>query len=289
MSLAMVKLVNNANSFGVLAFQIMTVSLVLGFTSPRSILRSAVLPLIAACTYSVAVNARNCMRLPWAATVGAYTSCFLWMYIEMALLSGWNFESRGPNSPTHHEKEGANGAARSNALSPQKNSRVYSASTKTIWEEGTIWDRFCFGFNSTISFRDVNTPFEVKNVPHFSQTDPTYVPSRANFIAWSTLRFLACYLVLDIVESQPPPPNAAEIFGLSSIPVFRRLNEVSIEEVFTRTISSFVFWIMVYTVLNVQQAFFALVAVGSGLTEVKAWRPLMGSFSETYTVRGFWG
>jgi hypothetical protein len=289
MSLDIADLVSNANSFGVLALQVLTISLVLGFTSPRSIIRPAVLPLIAACTYSIALNARNCMRFPWAATVGAYTSCFLLMYIEMALLSGWNFESRGPNSPIFHEKGGANGAVGSKEMSPPKNSRGIFASTKVIQKEGTIWDRFCFGFNSTISFRDINTPFEVKNVPHFSEKDPSYIPSRTTFLGRSTLRFVACYLVLDIVESQPPPPNAAEIFGLDSIPVFKRLNEVSIEEVFTRTISSLVFWIMVYTVLNVQQAFFAIVAVGSGLTEVKAWRPLMGPLSETYTIRGFWG
>jgi hypothetical protein len=211
------------------------------------------------------------------------------MYIEMALLSGWNFESRGPKSLTLREKEGANGAATSKEMSTPENSRKSFATKKVVQKEATFWDRFCFGFNSVISFRDINTPFEVKNVPHFSEKDPSYIPSRTTFLARSTLRFVACYLVLDIVESQPPPSNAAEIFGLDSIPVFRRLNEVSIEEVCTRTISSLVFWVMVYTVLNVQQAFFAIVAVGSGLTEVKAWRPLMGSLLETYTIRGFWG
>jgi len=288
MSLDVVNLMRNANPLGVSAFQIITISLILGFTSPRSIIRPALLPLIAACTYSIALNAQHCMRSQWASSFGGYASAFLLIYIEVALLSRWSYEARGPNSPILHEI-GAHGSAKKEKSSSRKNSRKNSSSLKANPREGTVWNRFCFGFNGMISFRDIDTPFEVKNVPHFSKADPKYVPSRPKFMIWAILRFLACYLVLDIIESQPPPPNVAQIFSLDSIPVFRRINEISIEEALTRTISSLIFWTMVYALLNAQHAFFAIVTVGLGLTVVKAWRPLMGSLSETYTIRGFWG
>ena len=222
------------------------------------------------------------MRLPWAAIFAAEGSSFLLQYVEMGLLSKWSYEARGPSSRVPRPKEGAtNGAG-------EEDKMIFGKEGKRL-TEGTTWERLCFGFNSTISSRDVNKHFEVKNVPHFSEKNHDYVPSRAKFLTWTALRFVACYLVLDLIESQPAPPNADEIFALSSVPVFRRLSEISIEEVFIRTIGSFTLWVMAYSILGCLYAFAAIVAVGSGLGQVREWRPIMGSISEAYTIRGFWG
>ncbi|TVY43262.1 Acetyltransferase, partial [Lachnellula subtilissima] len=259
---------NTTNPFVAFLLEIITVVLILGFVKPSSIIRLAVLPFIVGCTYSILTNAKNYMRLPWAAIFSAQGTSHVLNYIEIGLLSKWNFEARGPISLL--EKRTTNG----------------------VGKEGTTWERLCFGFNSTISNRDLNKPFEVKNTPYFSDKDHGYVPSRAKFLVWTILRFVACYLVLDLIESQPAPPNADEVFALRSIPVFRRLGEISIEEVFIHTIVSFVFWVMVYAILGCLYSSVAIIAVGSGLSEVAEWRPIMGSLSEASdclrVLRKFW-
>jgi hypothetical protein len=285
-------LITDTNPYIVFLLEISMISLVLGLTKPSSITRPAVLPFIAGCAYSLVVNSIKYLRprAPWAALLGAQGPIFLLLYVEMALLSKWDFEARGPSSRLPRPREGTNSAVQGSKTSFDGEERPIPRIEIThSGREGTTRERLCFGFNSTISFRDVNKPFEVKNVPYFSEKDHNYAPLRANFLTWTALRFVACYLVLDLIESQPAPPNADEIFALSSVPVFRRLSEVSIEEIFIRTIGSFSFWVMIYALLHCLYAFSAFVAVGSGLSDAREWRPFMGSISEAYTIRGFWG
>ncbi|TVY44431.1 Acetyltransferase [Lachnellula occidentalis] len=259
---------NGINPFVALLLEVITITLILGFVKPSSIIRLAVLPILVGCIYSILTNAKDYMRLPWAGIFSAQATSLILVYIEIGLLGKWSFEAGGPSSRLPCLNKGTTNGAR---------------------KEGTSWERLCFGFNSTISNRDVDKPFEVKNTPYFSAKDHDYVPSRANFLVWTVVRFVACYLVLDLVESQPAAPNAGEMFASSSIPIFRRLGEISIEEVFIRIIVCFVFWVMVYSILTCMYSFIAFFAVGSGFSRVAEWRPIFGPLSEAYTIRGFWG
>jgi hypothetical protein len=66
-------------------------------------------------------------------------------------------------------------------------------------------------------------------------------------------------------------------------------NEITFEEVVTRIVTSGVVWLAAFCIIATWNAFLEFFFVGTGLSEPKSWRPLFGSFAETYTVRGFWG
>jgi hypothetical protein len=187
----------------------------------------------------------------------------------MALLSKWTFEAKGPSSQKSASNRNAKG------IPPKR--------------EGTFLQRIKFGFDSMCSFRDIGTSYEVKGVPPFSSKDPKYVPTRKRILLKSTLKFCICYLVIDIIESLPKPPNATALYAAKNIPVFTRLDEISLEEIIRRMVGSAVLWVVLYCALNILQALLCIIFVGSRLDGVEQWRPLMGPLSEAYTVRGFWG
>jgi hypothetical protein len=249
--------------------QLSAIVLLLGFTSPSSFFRPAALPVLISCTYIIVVNSKDVTISSWAALLAAFALCFFLQYFEMALLSKWSFEAKGPSS----QKSASNGNAK--GIPPNR--------------EGMFLQRIKFGFDSMCSFRDIGTAYEVKGVPPFSSKDPKYVPTRKQILLKSILKFYICYLVIDLIESAPKPPNAGELYAAKNIPVFTRLDEISLEEIIQRIVGSAVWWVVLYCVLSVIQALLCIIFVGSGLNGAEEWRPLMGPLSEGYTVRGFWG
>jgi hypothetical protein len=201
-------------------------------------------------------------------------------YFEMAILSKWSFEAQGPTSPSPPSakpQSTSNGKVRNN---------VKLSSKPKI--QDTFLKRLSFAWNSTMSFRDVNTTHETRNTPLFSTSNPSYIPSRPRFLFRSLATFTITYLLLDLMESAPPPPDLT-LFSPSHVPVFTRLNEITIEEVITRMATSGMVWLATFCVISSWTASLELFFVGTGLSEPKSWRPLFGSLSETYTIRGFWG
>ena len=79
------------NPLIVLLVQYMATALILGFTTPTSVLRFAVLPLVDTCSaICVASSKIILLRSSWAAIVGGYSVTYLFQYIALALLS-WIF------------------------------------------------------------------------------------------------------------------------------------------------------------------------------------------------------
>ena len=206
--------------------------------------------------------------------MSSFGTLFIFQYLEMGLLSKWSYESKGPLQ-TGNSKSATNG---------KPNEQI-----SALKSPGTSLDRLRFGLHSTISFRDVDTSHEVKKVPHFSSQDPSYIPSRNRFLVFAITRCFVCYMILDLLESQPPPPNTAQFFAKESIPFFTRLHQVTVEEIVTRFFLSITFWVFLYCMLNCTSSAIFGFCVASGLSEVRVCRPLMGSFSEVYTIRGLWG
>jgi hypothetical protein len=218
------------------------------------------------CTYIIVVNTKDVTRSSWAALLAAFACCFLLQYVETALLSKWSFEAKGPSSQISTSEGNAKGI-----------------------RERTLIKRIKFGFDSMCSFRDIGSSYEIKGVPAFSTKDPKYIPTRQQILLKSISKFYICYLILDLLESIPRPENATLLFSAKNIPVFARLDEISLEETVQRIVGSAAFWGVMYCMLNTLQALLCIFFVGSGLNGVEEWRPLMGSLSEAYTVRGFWG
>lgn len=84
------------------------------------------------------------------------------------------------------------------------------------------------------SFRRVNSPYEVKNVPPFSKANHFYMPTRKVFLAQWIAISAACYLTLDLLALRPPPQDPAKIFDPAVIPIFSRLGDVTLTELKTK-------------------------------------------------------
>lgn len=151
-----------------------------------------------------------------------------------------------------------------------------------------MYQRVRFGFSACFNSRMIGTPFEVKGVSPFSMKDPTYIPKRREFLLKGSLNFFISYFVLDTLIAGRSPDTNPDVYSPHPVPFFTRLNALTMEQLIVRIIMTICFWISVYCVLQITHSIAAIIAVASGLTDVKGWRPLFGPLSQAYTIRQIW-
>ncbi|PBP21901.1 tat pathway signal sequence [Diplocarpon rosae] len=257
--------------------QILLSAAVLGLTGPYSVIRHAITPILMGLCWSFVVLSKYQFPPPLASTLSGFIMCSLLNYVAMAFLSTWSFETRGPSSLLIKK--------RAKTVSPDGKAGDVAPRKRP----GAALERILWGLQSLFSYRDVNTPFEVKNVPHFLSEDPSYVPTKAAFLTRSTVTLGICYLVVDLIESQPPPPNATVLFSAERLVLWGRLSQVTVPEVLTRMAASAGFWVMLSTAIAGGASAVNIVCVALHLSPVERCRPMMGPVAEAYTIRGFWG
>ncbi len=153
----------------------------------------------------------------------------------------------------------------------------------------TVWDRIRFGFFVCFDSRRNETSFEVKGVSLFSYKDPRYVPTRSQFLRSTAQKLLINYIILNLLTAMAADPvNNAKTYSPRLVPFFSRLNEVTVEQTIVRAIIMIATWLSIYCMKQVLHSFVTIVAVASGLTEHKTWRPLFDSLGDAYTIRHFW-
>lgn len=140
------------------------------------------------------------------------------------------------------------------------------------------------------AFRHVNSPYEVKNVPLFSNSDPAYVPDKWRYVAQRVAISVTCYLVLDLLALRKPPTNnTINVFDPRFIPMITRMSEITLPEVKRKALMMTGFAATFYCLIQGAQSACAAVAVASGLSKVQNWRPAFGSFSDAYSLKNVWG
>ena len=256
------------NPISLTALELILNTLVVGFTPASSIIRLAVLPFMIICVYFVLPLCLEATQrtLP-AAFLAAHSISFLFQYIETVLLSRWDFATRGPSSSFVGKLPGV-------------------SDDRLPWG-AKVWSRISFGLFAATSTRYAGTPYQIKGVPLFSTEDPTYIPSRFEFLRHKLLGMLLCYLVLDAFSHSARPELNTVLFSPEKIPLFTR--STSVEQIVTRFFSMLGFWVSLYCIIWFFMGLLGFVAVGSGLSEPKYWPPVFGSLREAYTVRRFWG
>lgn len=147
---------------------------------------------------------------------GGGSAAYAFQYIETALLTRWNFEFQGPERLI-------------TKLGQIKGQRR---------PVGTSWQGLRFGYYATFSYRCCGTPFEVKNVPPFSFTDRSYVPTRRKFI----LQFLRNYLIIDAITVFGSAEANSRLYAAEKVPFFFRIKSVTLEEIAVRIVSTVFFW-----------------------------------------------
>lgn len=267
-----------------LAAEILSIALVTGFTPPSSPFRIAALVLLSLCVWrAIPTCTDQISRNPWAAFVGGYLATFLIHYASTAVLSRWSFDKQGPNpiKALSIERQGAKSGTIVNGKAPGRKKRTADDGLLA-----TFWDRLKFGFHVATTFRYIGTPYQARNVPHFSASDPSYVPSRLNFLSRKATIFLISFTVLDVTNLGADLPLD---FSPETIPLFTRLSNVTGQQLLTRLMAALGYGIAVCSFQQLIHSIWALIHVGFGFSTVGSWRPLFGSPMEAYTIRRFWG
>ena len=268
--------------------------LIIAFTPPTSPIRLCFLPLLSAGVLYIFPHIRSSTKYPlWAGLLGAGILSGVLQYIEVALSSKWSFQAGGPTLTAAQElisekKRVANGTA--------------EKAVRSGWEEiprktggGEISEPLRFGYYAMFSNRHCGTPYEVNNVPRFSDKDPDYIPSRGAFLLRKAVVVSACYLVLDLValgmqsatkeaEQTAAVPGSREhanfLIHHAQLSVLPFLKKIPL------TAS---FWFVSHCFIQSFFSVFAFIRVACGLDSVSFWRPNFGSLSNAYSLRQFWG
>ncbi|KAL2003549.1 hypothetical protein VTN02DRAFT_3439 [Thermoascus thermophilus] len=263
-------------------------SIVVGFTAPFSVTRIGALLPVAICVWQCISTAMEdyMIRRCWAGLVAGHAVLSLVGYVDVALLSRWSFQTRGPATAIASSSS-------SRDVSGKQQQQQQAAKRPGDHDDDDVdgsswWNRLTFGFLVACSCRHVGTPWQLKNTFRFSNSDPDYVPSRAAFLMQAAFKFLLCYLALDVLTSHSDPEISKKYFSTQKIPVLRRLHEISAEELIVRTSTTIVIGIIAVSIVVVNYSLLAFLAVLFGFGEPRDWPPCFGSIFDAYSVRRFW-
>lgn len=277
-------------------YQVILTTLVISFTTPSSVIRPAVLPLVALAAWQIVATCTHSIpQMTLASFVAGNGPAYLLRYLDLALLSRWSYEAAGPvhcpdpSDRKPRKKPGGSSSSSSGASNDRADQPGSDCDSRAGHHLGTTWERLRFGLDITLSSRQVDTPCEVKNVPHFSATDPRYVPSRGLFLRQTVIVVVLCYCVVDVFSLGAQSEKNAVLFSSQNVPFFARLGDVSAEQIAVRIASTLSLWLNIFCITRMGYGVLALVAVGTGLSQVSAWRPPFGRLADAYTVRRFWG
>ena len=246
------------------------VAFTLGFTFSSSPARWLTFPvLLALALYLLTTDVEQCGCALFALVWRGFPFQYTMQYVEVGLLGRWSFESGGP--------QGWEQALR------KKDVKYTRAARPT---DG-IWERLRFGLLAASSMRCCGMPFEVKHVPAFRSSDPAYVPSKRRFLFQTTVKLVLAYLVLDAAGFLSDPSQRV-YYTSDKVPVFSRLHKIGGEEAAIRVVSTLMYGVTTYAIIELLFAVPALLAVSLGLTDVNYWKPEFGPLAAACTLRGFW-
>lgn len=263
-----------------LASEIAITALILGCSSPNSkVSRLFGLALVITAAYlTFQTTLHHVESTMWAGVFGGNAATYVLRYLDLALLDRWSFETGGPTKQNLDLKQSKN--------VEEKGSE---GRTGVQIRPGTLWQRFLFGLNVTLNPRQLDTRFQVKNVPPWSSSDPKSRPTRASFLRSTAIKVLASYLIVDLCSLGAQPERNQVMFSRERIGFFSRLRQPGIEEVVLRVLASLTLWLNIYCLFRVFHGLLGFVFVGLGINEVKHWAPPFGSLSKANSVRRFWG
>lgn len=248
--------------------QIFTLIYVVGFTPARSIIRWKLLPVVGGSSFIVVQKIGEYVCSPAKVAIGCLSVCFVFLYLEVGILSKWSFEYNGPTENTAYSKLPSNGK-----LNGQK--PLFKYNERPFF-------RIIFGLKSSLSFRDLNTPYEVKGIPPFSRKNLNYIPSRKEFLVYAISKVLVYYFLCKLFF-----PLVRIYFPSGEVPLSPTLDFFT-DNIITRFRESVIFLVHLYLQLDAAYHALATVSVGLDLSEPWEWKPFMGTFRDAYTIRNFW-
>ena len=260
--------------------EILITTLGIGFTSASSTpIRSYGFPLVIASAYVAnLLIIHQVSSTLWAGVLAGNASTYVLRYLELVLIDRWSFEDGGPTRLQSSPDE-------------KIRRKIIESNKKTAasLQPATLWRRLRFGLGVTLNPRLVNTAYQVKNVPRWSQGEPQQVPPRGYFLRYTIFIVLLNYLIVDSCSLAAQPERNALLFSDEKVALLRRWNSLGTEEVFVRVLASLMLWLNIYCIFRIFHGLIVLLAVGFGLSNVQDWPWPFGPLSEAYSVRRFWG
>ncbi|MCJ1309787.1 DNA repair protein rad50 [Agyrium rufum] len=275
------------NHPAVFFFEVLAITgIMVAFTPRSSIFRYGALPVMIYHQFIVPPLSREYLYFTvFAGLIGSSPLGFIMSYIDLVIINGWSYET--------HATQVLNGQATSSSdrtASKAQNGSLQAgksnASTRTV--EDTTWNRIRFGTYAATTCRLIGTPCQVKNVPSFKASDPSYVPSKRNFLLWRSFVLVISYLIMDGLQLVDNSDNY-RLFAPEKVSVFRRDHPFNAEDVATRIASTIMWWAIAFTMFNFLHSLCAIPAILLGLSKVNDWPPFFGPLGDCWSVRQFWG
>ncbi len=145
-----------------LAAELATITLVVGFTPLSSAWRLALLPLLSAAVCASILDCRRHFHQHSLATfIAGQQATYLLQYIDVVLLDGWAFafdpaQRAASGAPRNHAHP-ADASAKGDAAAGSPPSRLISSTG----QQRSFWARLRFGWAACTAFRRCGTPFEI--------------------------------------------------------------------------------------------------------------------------------
>lgn len=214
-------------------------------------------------------------RSSWASSVGGYTLSSLLHYVDVGVLSGWAYELQGPKRDFIKKPLGH--------LASHK--PVNYTTTTRERNSFSVLPRLKFGLMVFCSWRFVNTPYQVRNVPPLGEN---LYRNRIAFLIRTGITIAVCYLLLDGMNASQDPQAAEKFFSVEKAGLFSRLHSVTLEEFFMRFFAALGLGVSLVSVQRGMYNILAFICVASGASQPKQWPPFNGSISQIYSLRKFW-
>ena len=293
------------------------------FTKPDSAVRYAAITAMASITgyIHLTIDERMDNRF-WKPPVEGGAVYFLLNAVERLLVSRWSYEAGGPEK--YRKRIETNGSAApkmeiNGSVAPKMkingsvapkietnggvdhrietnggvahriktNGSVAHKNSKQSTSSQSHKSRFRFFMELIFSLRGVAKPWQVKNIPRFSSTDPAYIPSRGYFLLRCLALVLPLFLFIDFCTAQSIPE--AHLIAANKQPFLRRLSETSYGEVIFRMSLSIGFWLSGAAFWNMVYYTVAFVLVTLNVSKPSAWPSAFDWPTKAYSVRKFWG
>ena len=153
----------------------------------------------------------------------------------------------------------------------------------------SLRERLYFEYLVTLSSRHIATPYEAKGVPCFSSSNPTYVPSRAQFLFKRAAIGLLSYLGLDLAAlgTRSQLAQNAVFRPPEHIPLLVRISDVSRGELGMRVQDALGYYVFCYCLIQCYTSIFACIVVALNVGKVKRWRANFNPLGKGYNLRQF--
>ncbi|PWY92984.1 hypothetical protein BO94DRAFT_615640 [Aspergillus sclerotioniger CBS 115572] len=250
------------NPLSSIGLQTAVVVTTIGFTSAHSALRPGALLLAGICTgHCISTAIDYFIRSPWASLAGGYSVMLLLHFVDIGLLTRWEFP------PTNRRDKIA-------AESSREHSQGVSIPS---WA-----DRLRFGISASINARCIGTPDQVRNIY------PSHHQGRAAFLYRTAGFAILSYVFLDFFGIMEDPEIGNRFLVASRVPIFRRLSELTAEEVIIRILFTASTAVALVSIQGGIYNLFAFTSVLSGFSEPQEWPSFYGSLSDAYSLRRVW-